>query len=377
MTQAQLYIGLMSGTSLDGIDGVLVRFQGSRIEVIQHLDIAYPDALRKRFRALNKAAENEIENLHIAAHIRTDLAIKLIKSLQQHADGPIIAIADHGQTVRHCPNSNPPYTLQIHQGARLAELTGIDCVVDFRSRDIAAGGQGAPLVPAFHQAFLSAEKGYRAIVNIGGIANLSLLKPGTTSTATGFDTGPGNTLLDTWCQRHRGQSYDHSGQWAASGHPDARLLEILLADPYFTQAAPKSTGREKFNLGWLDKCLSDYPDSTPSAADVQATLLTFSVETIYQGLRQACHKQGISDPGQLEAVYICGGGALNTELMKQLTDILPTSVLSTDTLGIPPMQMEATAFAWLGKQAIQHQKVDLTATTGARHPGILGAIYRT
>jgi len=375
MSTAEYYIGLMSGTSLDGIDGVLARIDDAQIKVIAHAQIAYPDDLRTRFAELNSPSHNEIEKIQIAAQLRCDLALQVVNALRkQQMDVTPAAIADHGQTVRHFPDSNPPYTLQIHQGARLAELSGIDCVVDFRSRDIAAGGQGAPLVPAFHQAFFQIPDHYNAVINIGGIANISLLPPQGSQNLLGFDTGPGNTLMDLWCEMHLKQPFDTDGNWATTGTVNDALLQSMLGDSYFHRPPPKSTGREKFNLAWLGQQLSQ-PAKQPEAADIQATLLAFTVQSIHLGLQQACRELDTALE-QLQAIYICGGGALNTQLMRALDTALPATVESSHALGIPPMQMEAAAFAWLGRQAYRQQAIDLRSATGARQANILGAIYR-
>ena len=370
------YIGLMSGTSLDGIDAVRVHFQHDKVEVLQYASLAYPDSLRTAILSLLSPADNEIERIEQAASERNQLALKLVEELCADIDRKhVTAIADHGQTLRHFPNANPAYTLQMHRAAELAELTGIDCVVDFRSKDLAAGGQGAPLVPAFHQAFFASKEEYRIVVNIGGLANISLLAPGPDNTAVGFDTGPGNTLLDTWCQKHTGQVYDIDGAWATSGTINDILLADLLADAYFQQAPPKSTGREHFNMGWLQQKLDSNHHTALAPADVQATLAELTAQTITRGIQQLCALSGIPEDS-LENIYICGGGAYNPYLMHLLATHGSATVHSSEELGIPPHLMEATAFAWLGQQAIEGQAVGLKRTTGARHNNILGVVYR-
>jgi len=372
-----LYIGLMSGTSLDGIDGALVQFSQNQLKVIRHREIAYPEALRKAFAGLILPGGNEIERMQAAASTRSILACQLIRDLCSDTDlNHITAIADHGQTLRHFPDANPAYTLQLHQGAVLAELSGLDCVVDFRSKDIAAGGQGAPLVPAFHQQYFAGTAGHRAVVNIGGIANISLLQPGLQASASGFDSGPGNTLMDIWCERHTGASFDLNGNWAASGRVQPELLKHLLNEPYLQHNPPKSTGRETFNENWLAQKLEPFPSASMQAEDIQATLLAFTVHSIEQNLQIACRQAGLDSSADLEGVYICGGGACNPRLMSQLTTQITAPVFSSTRLGIPPKQVEATAFAWLGKQCVEQTAIDLCRTTGARHPNILGTIYR-
>ena len=262
----------------------------------------------------------------------------------------------------------------MHRAAELAELTGIDCVVDFRSKDLAAGGQGAPLVPAFHQAFFASKNQYRMVVNIGGLANISLLAPGLNNSAIGYDTGPGNTLLDTWCQKHSGKAYDLDGAWAGSGTINDALLADLLADAYFQKAPPKSTGREYFNLAWLQQKLNSDHHKALAPADVQATLAALTAQTIAQGIQQLCALSQIAE-NMLESAYICGGGAYNPYLMNLLATYSATTIRSSDELGIPPHLVEATAFAWLGQQAIEGRAVDIKLTTGARHNNILGVIY--
>lgn len=370
------YIGLMSGTSLDGIDGVLVRFTSDKVEVLQHADISYPKELQMALFDLFSPADNEIERIEQVSHQRNILVMKVIERLCSGIDPQIVAaIADHGQTIRHFPNAKPAYTLQIHRAAELAEMSGINCVVDFRSKDIAAGGQGAPLVPAFHQAYFADAFQHRVIVNIGGLANISLLEPGRSSSSIGFDTGPGNTLLDIWCQQHTGAPYDDNGRWAASGQINHALLSYLMRDDYFQQKPPKSSGREYFNQDWLHKKLNHGNYATLPATDIQASLVALTTHSVAQGIQQACELSGISPDSALEGVYICGGGACNRALMEQLATKITAPVIDTTTLGVPPKLVEAVAFAWLGKQALEHKAVDLLRTTGASHNNVLGTIY--
>ena len=377
MTQTQsFYIGLMSGTSLDGIDAVLARFNTQSANVVRHLHIDYPASLKDQFFSLLTPADNELARAQQAQHQRTDLANKLIDKLCNGLDrAQIMSIADHGQTIRHFPNNTPPYSIQLHQGARLAKLTGITTVVDFRSKDIADGGQGAPLAPAFHQAFFSDPQHYRMLINIGGIANISLLPPSGSPGSLGFDTGPGNTLLDLWSLQHTGEAYDDQGQWAASGRVNEPLLKHLLDEDYFRLTPPKSTGREKFNLEWLNQKLKTFNLNQCPHKDVQATLSAYTVRTIFLGITQICQQAGINRDAALEGIYVCGGGAYNTHLMQALQQQSNVPVQSSDSLGVPPQQVEATAFAWLGKTAITNQAIDLRQTTGATHANILGAIY--
>ena len=359
-----LYIGLMSGTSLDGVDAALARFAPDRPlpQLVASHYLPYPEELKTRLLALNTSAADE---LHRAAILANDLARlygQAVQQLLQKAGvgaSQILAIGNHGQTVRHHPAEG--YTLQLGNHALLAELTGIDVVGDFRSRDIAAGGQGAPLVPAFHAMLGDAQK-KRVVVNLGGIANLTRLHPGLP--VIGFDTGPGNLLMDAHIQRARGLPYDAGGAWATSGRVLPALLERLLADPYLKKPPPKSAGREEFNLDWLDRCL------TPSmaAADIQATLLEFTAASLAEAIHRHC-------PGSVE-VYLCGGGAHNAALLQRIAALLrPAHVAGTDDLGVDADWMEALAFAWLARQTLLRLPGNLPQVTGARGPRILGAIH--
>lgn len=366
----------MTGTSLDGIDAALVSFETLEIKVHRFLETPYPDALRAEFLALFTRGDDELHRLQLAAHHRSTLVAQSVKTLcSDISPKDVIAIADHGQTIRHFPNKTPPYTLQAHHGAHLSELTGLPCVVDFRSKDIAAGGQGAPLAPAFHQAYFADPKRYRLVINIGGLANISLLKPGAQEAALGFDTGPGNTLLDAWCQHHTGANYDKNGQWGATGETSHALLDHFLDDEYFKQLPPKSTGREYFNMAWLTDKLSTHQFNDLGNNHIQASLTTLTAHSIALGIEQACSMHDIKPATDIEGIYICGGGAYNTALMSALKTALPGDVHSTEKLGVPPEQVEAVAFAWLAKQAIENQITELVQTTGAHHASVLGAIY--
>jgi anhydro-N-acetylmuramic acid kinase len=361
--RSELYIGLMSGTSLDGVDAVLAAARGRQFRLLASLHLAYPARLRSRLLALQQSAHDE---LHRSALLSNDLAglyagaVRRLLSRAGVAAGAVAAIGCHGQTVRHRPAEG--YTLQLVNGARLAERSGIAVVCDFRSRDIAAGGEGAPLVPAFHRALFADAGRSRVIVNIGGIANLTSLPA--RGTVTGFDCGPGNCLLDAWIQRKRRLSFDAGGAWAARGRVLPRLLRRLLAHPYFRRRPPKSTGREEFSLGWLKRALArrDRP------VDVQATLLELTAVTIARAVRtHAAHAR---------EVFVCGGGARNRALLSRLAELLPGKrVVSTAELGIEPEHVEALAFAWLARQALEHEPGNLPAVTGARGPRVLGAIY--
>lgn len=353
----------MSGTSLDGVDAVLANTDGNR-RVLKHAFLPYPDALRQALLSLHVPQRNELETSQLIAIQLTKLYAQTITRLLSDVDSGtrsrIRAIGCHGQTVRHRPDLG--FTLQLNNPALLAELTGLTVIADFRSRDIAAGGQGAPLVPAFHQACFAHPAIHRAILNIGGISNLTDLPP--SGQVTGFDCGPGNLLMDAWCQRHIGQTYDKNGAWAQNGECLPDLLANLLTHPFFAAPPPKSTGRDDFHLAWLERHL--IPAYLPQ--NVQATLLELSCSSIAEAVKQHC-------PGTQE-LYVCGGGAKNAALMQRLNALLPNIIIATtDSMGIAADWVEAVAFAWLARQTLHHQPGNLPAVTGAVGPRILGAIY--
>lgn len=354
------YVGLMSGTSLDGVDAVLVRFTDNACAVVRSAYVPYPQELKQTLLLLHTPSPNELEHSQLVAILLGQLYAQAVKVL---LDGePVVAIGCHGQTVRHRPELG--FTLQLNNPALLAELTGITVVADFRSRDIAAGGQGAPLVPAFHAGAFSHPGIHRTIVNVGGISNLTdLPADGADSAISGFDCGPGNLLMDAWCQRHTGQAYDKDGEWAAGGTIIAGLLDDLLAHPFFSLAPPKSTGRDMFNMHNLEKLMR--PEYTPQ--DVQATLLESSARAIADAVQRYC-------PGTQE-LYVCGGGAHNRTLMKRLGELLPIRIGLTDELGIGADWVEAAAFAWLARQTLENKSGNLPSVTGASGYRVLGAIY--
>ncbi len=360
---SSLYIGLMSGTSLDGVDGVLADFAGGAIRTLEAAFIPFPAALRADLMALQANGQNEIEREALAANGLAAVYAQCVEALKAHAAGPVAAVAVHGQTVRHRPELG--FTRQTNNPALLAELSGIDVIADFRSRDVAAGGQGAPLVPAFHAAAFGAPGTTRVVVNIGGIGNISMLHGD--GRVTGYDTGPGNVLLDGWIGRHQGKEYDADGVWGASGTVNAGLLAALLEEPYFHQPAPKSTGRDLFHMEWLDARLAAFPDV--AAVDVQATLAMLTARTIADAILQG----GV----EVDAVYVCGGGACNSALLRALAAALggTVPVESTAALGIAPNRVEALAFAWLGYRFTQRQPGNMPAVTGAKGLRILGALY--
>lgn len=362
-----LFIGLMSGTSLDGVDAALVVFDkaGHPTTLGTHY-VPYPDDLRLEALALHTPGHDELHRTALLSqrlsHLYANACNALLRTHAIPAD-KVAAIGCHGQTVRHRPESG--YSLQISNPSLLAELTGIAVITDFRSRDIAAGGQGAPLVPAVHEVLFRHATEHRALLNLGGIANLTNIPPAHSELAvTGFDCGPANMLLDAWIQEKRQQPYDRNGDWAASGKVLPRLLERLSDHEFFASPPPKSCGRESFNLTWLNSLLT----GSEKEEDVQATLLELTAWTCAQALEHWC--QGAS------AVFVCGGGASNQPLMERLQQHLPGRRLeTTDSLGIPPDWLEAVAFAWLAHRHLAGLPGNLPAATGAAGPRILGALY--
>lgn len=370
---SEYFIGLMSGTSLDGVDGVIADFSAvSPALVLASASLTFEAGFKAELLALNTPGENELHRAALAANQLVETYAQVIESLLTNAAASgiqrqdIVAIGAHGQTVRHRPQEfGVGYTLQLNNPALLAERTGIDVVADFRSADVAAGGQGAPLVPAFHAAIWGDNSRDRAVLNIGGISNLTLLHAG--GEVQGFDCGPGNALMDFWCQRHTDQPYDNAGAWAASGQVHAPLLAQLLSSPYFARLPPKSTGRDLFNPAWLEQQLGSF--GALPAADVQASLTALTAQACAQDVRHYL-------PSATE-LLVCGGGALNTELMRQIGLALPgVQISSTQAHGLPPLQVEATAFAWLAQAFTQNKAGNLVAVTGATGPRVLGALYK-
>lgn len=365
------YIGLMSGTSLDGVDGVLVAFpDDGRATLLHHASSPLEDALRAELLALNSSnGVNELHRSALAANALVRTYSRIVGDLLKQAGlqpADIAAIGAHGQTVRHRPQEfdRTGYTLQLNNPALLAELTGITTVADFRTRDVAAGGQGAPLVPAFHVGVFGRQGETVAVLNLGGIANLSVLRAD--GSVLGFDCGPANALMDFWSHRHTGKWYDAGGSWAAQGRVAEPLLATLLEDPYFAQLPPKSTGRDLFNPAWLERALAQHPDV--DAQDVQTTLAELTAISCADDL-----KRHAPDTHEL---IVCGGGALNQHLMQRLQTHLPgVKVQSSAAHGIDPQQVEAAAFAWLARQCLLGLPGNLATVTGARGPRILGAIY--
>ena len=361
---------------MDGVDGVLADFGDSDqpTRVLTSASRPFSPALRQELLALNTPGDNELHRAALAANALARLYAQVVSDLlhaSQIAPAQITAIGAHGQTVRHRPQEfdNTGYTLQLNQPALLAELCGIDVVADFRSRDVAAGGQGAPLVPPFHRAAFGHVTQSRAALNIGGISNITLL-PGAASALNapliGFDCGPGNALMDAWCHMHTGAAYDDRGRWAAQGVVQAALLAALQNEPFFAKPPPKSTGRDLFNLPWLRQRLAGFEGM--AAQDVQATLTELTAWACAQALRWANHSP--------EILVVCGGGALNDVLMQRLQAALPSiRVCSSADLGVAPTEVEALAFAWLAQQTVLRKTSSVASVTGAQGARILGAVY--
>lgn len=370
---SKLFIGLMSGTSLDGVDGVLAEFPAdgsdTPVSTVATAYIPFPAPLREELMALQAPADNEIHREAMAANLLACHYADCVAQLTAHsgiAPAAICAVGAHGQTIRHRPEAG--YTRQINNPSLLAELSGIDVIADFRSRDIAAGGQGAPLVPAFHQAIFGNANETRVVANIGGISNISVLDHG--QKVIGFDTGPGNVLMDAWIARHLGGSFDAGGAWAAGGRVIPALLQTLLDEAFLKLAPPKSTGRDLFHLAWLENKLSGF--ASAAAQDVQATLTEFTAVTLATAI--ADHARAA------QAVYVCGGGAYNAHLMHRLQHALAgqghsAHVASTDALGVAPNHVEALAFAWLAHRHVERRAGNLPSVTGAKGLRILGALY--
>jgi anhydro-N-acetylmuramic acid kinase len=360
---SERYAGVMSGTSLDGVDALVADFGGGAIRVLGFATRPLAAGLKHDLLALQASGPDELAVAARAANALADLYAQAIADAAAVAGvglGEIVAAGVHGQTVRHRPDEG--WTLQLNAPARIAERCRVPVVADFRSRDVAAGGQGAPLVPAFHAAAFGGAV-HRVVVNIGGIANVTDLPPG--GTVRGFDTGPGNVLSDLWHERHRGGAFDADGAWAASGRVDEGLLAVLLAEPFLALAPPKSTGRDLFNAGWLEARLAG---CRAAAVDVQATLLEFTGQSIAQAM--GAHCAGATD------VLVCGGGARNAALVACLSARLaPRTVRTTDTAGVPSGQVEALAFAWLARETLAGRPGNLPAVTGAAGPRVLGAVY--
>lgn len=361
------WLGLMSGTSMDAVDAVLVSFGEQSIEIAAGVSLPYPDQLRHRLAlaARNQSSPDQLGELD--TETGRHFAKAANAAIRQAGVRPesISGIGSHGQTLRHQPSGALPFTLQIGNPAEIAEATGITCVADFRRRDMAAGGQGAPLVPAFHHWLFSNAQQDRCILNLGGIGNITWLPAGGRAPVLGFDTGPANALLDAWSEDQTGRHFDDSGRWASEGTAHQGLLSSFLSDAFFRKAPPKSTGKERFNLDWIHTHLNRFDDIPPE--DVQRTLLQLTVTTVLKQIPQESADM---------AVFACGGGTRNPLLMNDLRLGLGSVELDTTAaLGLDPQWVEPVAFAWLARQAIQGLPGNLPEVTGAHGPRILGAVY--
>jgi anhydro-N-acetylmuramic acid kinase len=361
---ASLYLGLISGTSADGIDAALVRFE-PRLEIVGALTYPYRDELRAQILALATSnasvALDDYGALDVAIGEAFADATHALLGRTFTAPADVAAIGSHGQTVRHRPSGEYPFTMQIGDPTVIAERTGITTIADFRRADVAAGGQGAPLLPALHAAVFASDQ-TRIVLNLGGIANITVLAPG--RDVLGFDTGPANCLLDAWAHRHRGVARDEGGAWANSGRVDREQLAAFLSDPYFAMPPPKSTGREHFNLDWLDARVR----TGIAPENVQATLLALSADTIANAIRATA-------PDARE-IFACGGGVHNPALMQAIAErVAPATLASTTTLGLDPDYVEAAGFAWLARARLANEPGNIPAVTGARGPRVLGAIH--
>lgn len=364
----QLFIGLMSGTSVDAIDVALVEFTSTKLEILATYSHPWPTALRETFLTLSQqtcehSTLQELAPLDILAGQIFAEAVLALLSQTGVPPHVISAIGSPGQTLYHCPDGSPPYTWQLGDPNVIAQLTGILTVADFRRRDLAAGGQGAPLTPSFHNAQFRHLQENRGVLNLGGIANITVLPADCTQPVIGFDTGPGNALLDAHCLQQRHQPMDENGQWAASGHIQQNLLSVLLADPYFSRPPPKSSGRDYFNLTWLSRYANAF---SLAPADVQATLCQLTIESSVRTIRDY----------PLQRLLVCGGGVHNPLLMNGLASQLPTcTVESTAVHGVDPDWVEAVSFAWFAKQRLEERPSNLPSVTGARQTVVLGSIY--
>ena len=365
------YIGVMSGTSLDGIDVAITRFSKSgSFHFVTAQTFPFPPQLRVQLSQLiteQQCPLQELGSIDIALGQLIGQSVNQLLDKQQLSPKEIIAIGSHGQTIFHEPNGYFPFSHQIGNANVITETTGITTIADFRQRDIAAGGQGAPLVPAFHQSLFSSLDENRVIVNIGGISNLTRLPASTNDTVIGFDTGPGNVLIDYWTQLHLNKPYDHSGEWAKSGQCNEHLLALLCDEPYFKQNIPKSTGRELFNQSWFE-ALVEHEIQDLKPVDIQATLVELTAKTISADIKLHANSS--------QHVFVCGGGAHNDYLLNRLQSLLNDKKISTtEALGLHPDWVEACAFAWLAYRTMNGLSGNLPAVTGAKYSVVLGAIY--
>ncbi len=359
---SNLYIGLMSGTSLDGVDVVLCEITSKQCRLVDAMEYPFDAGLKQDIMQMihsstSLAKVGEID--HRLGQMFAD-AVNLLVMTHSLERDKIIAIGSHGQTMWHAPDGDYPFSMQLGDPNIITAKTGIKVIADFRRKDIALGGQGAPFAPAFHRAVFQDIKQRAAVVNIGGMANITLLD----EPFLGYDTGPGNVLMDMWIAQHKGLAFDNDGLWAKGGSPDLELLNDFFREPFFMQVPPKSTGRERFNAGWLEEILKRHTHL--NIRDIQATLLELTVHSIADDIKKY----------QLDLLLICGGGARNGFLMERLSEVLPTmEVSSTDAYGVSSDSMEAMAFAWLAYKRVHRETVDLKAVTGAKENAILGGIY--
>lgn len=363
----ELFIGIMSGTSLDGIDAVLVDFGSTTPSLLQSVHHNFDASLRERLQQLIQTPHVTLTEIgeidHLLGLSYADIVKDLLKSASVKASA-VRAIGSHGQTIYHQPNTDTPFTLQLGDANLIVEETRITTIADFRRRDMAAGGQGAPLVPAFHATLFRDSERETAVINIGGIANLSILPADPNLPVTGFDSGPGNLLLDGWIQLKKGLEYDKDGQWGATGEVIPSLLEHLLAEPFFATPAPKSSGRERFNMTWLQQQLNGKERNE----DVQATLHELTARSIAEAIKR--------QPKMADLLILCGGGTFNQYLRERIAHYLPESkIRSTQEFGIDPQHIEAMAFAWLAREALAGRAGNIPEVTGARRAVTLGAIY--
>ncbi len=365
----EIYIGLMSGTSLDGVDVAIVDFDAFPPRLLHCATDAYPSEMRRALQQLCRAQSTSLDSLYTLDALLGDIyADSVERALRAAGIEPsaVTAIGCHGQTLRHSPDSTPAYTLQIGDPNRLAVRSGIATVADFRGKDIALGGQAAPLAPAYHRFLFRSGDEDRAVVNIGGIANITWLPANSSAPLLGFDTGPGNTLLNYWIEKCQGAAFDDRGAWARGGRLDDDLLaEMLAGEPYFEAAPPKSTGTEYFSPAWLESRLPPGRE----ARDIQATLAELTATTVAAAVANL--------PGKAAGCYVCGGGARNDYLLERLRARLPDcGVQTTDALGMNPDYVEAAAFAWLARERVNRRAGNIPAITRARREAVLGAVYR-
>lgn len=364
-----LYVGLMSGTSMDGIDTAIVDFSGVRAELVDFKTYRYPNPLLDKLNTLCHKSDDELMLLgqtdREVGQVFANAVTEILKYNNLGSED-ICAIGSHGQTVRHYSDPKRGFTMQIGDPNTIAALTNIDVVADFRRKDIALGGQGAPLAPAFHNAWFYSPICNRVVLNIGGIANLTFLPKSSKDNVIGYDTGPGNTLLDAWCKKHIGRDFDEKGAWAAEGKADPFLLNCLLSHPYFAEPAPKSTGRETFHLDWLEQQLAVLPNRLDPQT-VQATLVTLTCVTVVEQINKL---------PDVKEVYVCGGGSQNDFLMECLeNELFDCDLYATDELGMPPDAVEAMAFAWFAYAYQQAIPGNIPSVTGASRYTVLGAQY--